>query len=345
MVREPARLEREAGVKIDAFTHFVPPDFRDVVVKELGESRAEFGNWTSLQPLVDIVPRLEVMDAFDIDVQVLCMPPPPLEFFFDQAAVQDLQRRANDSLAEVVREHPSRFLGVATATLLDPEAAATELERCVTELGLKGVMVYASSQATPLDAPELDDFYDVVETLEVPIWIHPERSRSRPDYERETESRYGLYLVFGWPYESSIAMARVVIGGVFERHPRLKVITHHAGAMIPPLAKRIALHYPDDEKLPRVDVPSGTAGVLDRFRTFYADTVATGSTTSLLSSLEFFGAERMIFASDYPFGPRSGRRFVEEAVGLVESLPIAEEEKSAIWGKNAARIFKTEPGR
>jgi aminocarboxymuconate-semialdehyde decarboxylase len=207
----------------------------------------------------------------------------------------------------------------------------------VEELGLHGCQLYTSARGQPLDRPELRPVYEALEELDVPAWLHPERSPRVPDYPGEEESRYGLFLVFGWPFETTIAMARLVFSGTMERHPKLKVIAHHAGAMIPRMANRIRTHY---QKLPRVDGPEELKDPpIEYFKRFWVDSVTQGSVSALMSAREVFGSAHILFASDFPFGGNGGRNFIELEMGAVAALPVSEEEKKAIWSGNALDLF------
>jgi predicted TIM-barrel fold metal-dependent hydrolase len=294
--------------------------------------RSELENWQRVQALTDDARRLELMDECDIRMQVLATPSPPLDEQFKQKTAQELARLANDEMAAIVARHPDRFIGTATLSLADPEWAAGELTRAVKELGLHGAQVYTSVNGRAIDGPDFQPLYATLEDLNVPAWLHPERSSRQPDYAGEDESKYGMFLVFGWPYETTIAMARLVFSGTIQRHPGLKVIAHHAGAMVPRLANRIRTHY---QNLPRVDGPDDLElPPIEYFKRFWVDTVTQGSPSALMSAREVFGAERLVFASDMPFGTHEGKDFILSEMDTLDSLPIPDAERRAIWGTN-----------
>jgi predicted TIM-barrel fold metal-dependent hydrolase len=318
-------------VKIDGYTHIAPPRFRARIL-DRHPGDADFANWHAIPAMSDVPLRIALMDEAGLAAQVLCTPSPPLDEKFDEREAQALSRAVNDEMAKVVLAHPGRFIGTATLALTDPVWAAEELRRCVTELGLRGCQLYTSVRGAPLDRPELEPVYDALEELDVPAWLHPERSSCVPDYPGEDGSRYGLFLVFGWPYETTIAMARLVFSGTMQRHPRLKVIAHHAGAMIPRMANRIRTHY---QNLPRVDGADGLEQPpIEYFKRFWVDTVTQGSVTAIMAAREVFGPHQMMFASDFPFGTNGGRDFIADEMSAIEELPIADEERRAIWSQN-----------
>lgn len=330
------------AVKVDAFTHVAPLALRDRVLAS-SNAPSDLENWQLIPALTDVSLRLDLMDECGIDMQVLSTPSPPLDEQFDAKTARELARLANDEVAVLVNRHPGRFIGTATLSLDDPEWAAQELTRAVKQLGLRGALLYTSVNGRAIDGPEFEVLYDALEALDVPAWLHPERSARQPDYAGESSSMYGLFLVFGWPYETTLAMARLVFSGVMQRHPDIKIITHHAGAMVPRLANRVRSHY---QNLPRVDGPVGLdLPPIEYFKRFWVDTVTQASPSALMSAREVFGAEHMVFASDMPFGTNGGRDFVLSEMATLESLPIPAEEKEGIWGKNLLSLcgLSTDP--
>lgn len=325
-------------MRIDVFSHLLPEELRHTVLREAAPS-ADLVNWSSLAPLFDLERRLDQLDEHSIDLQFVSTPSPPLESMFEGGRAMRLAELANDGMAKLVRERPDRFRGVATIPLLDPVWAVEELRRSVRELGLVGPLVYTHVRGRALDAPELEPFWDEAQALGAPVWLHPDRSRSAADYAGEAESRYGLFLVLGWPYETSIAMARLVLSGVIARHPGLAVIVHHGGAMIPFFHRRIETNYEGGQRrIPDLDDES--VDVPRDLRRFYVDTVLQGATAALQASISFFGSDRVMFATDMPFGPEDGRRFT---LGSVESVDgLGTETRDAIFSENARRLLNIE---
>lgn len=327
-------------MRIDAFAHALTPELRRRGL-ELRKSPSELALWDKLTALVDLDERWETMDGNGIDLQIVTTAGPPLESIFGDDDAMELAAIANDTIAELAARHPDRLRGTATMPLVDVEWALAELRRSVDELGLVGVLLYSSVRGRPLDSPDLEPFFSEVERLGIPIWLHPERAPQRPDYPGEDRSKYGLNLVLGWPFETSLAMARLVFSGTMLRHPGLRVIAHHAGAMIPFFARRIEMHYPHDGDRQSIsdEVPLPEVPYLEQFRRFYVDTVTQGSVSSLMSTYDMYGAEHMLLGSDFPFGPQEGRRFAEVAIEAVEQMPIQEAEKEMIRSSNVARLL------
>lgn len=326
-------------MRVDLFAHGMAPELRAVVVESRSSNGDDLANWRSLTTLFDMGAREEILDACKIDLQVLTTPSPPLETLFEGDELRIMSRLANDSMADLVDHGNDRYRGTVSVPLCDPAFAVSEVRRGVEELGLVGPQIFTSSNGQPLDSPELQPFWSELERLEVPAWLHPERSPDVADYPIEDRSLYGIFLVLGWPYETSVAMSRLVLSGVMDRHPNLDIIVHHAGAMIPFFAQRIDRHYPVGESLGRMDNPPLERSVLDGFRRFYVDTVVQGSVAALMCAYDFFGRDRFVLGTDTPFGPSQGLEYCELACDSVEAMPITESERSLVRSDNGLRLL------
>jgi aminocarboxymuconate-semialdehyde decarboxylase len=187
--------------------------------------------------------------------------------------------------------------------------------------------VYTSTAGAPLDRPELLPFFEAVGELGAGIWLHPDDVPGAP------EPGIDLNILLGWPYQTSLAMARLAMAGTFERLPGLRILTHHAGGMIPLFGERLATHYGDDATRERLslDGADGVAGL----RAFYADTATSGSAEGVEVAAHYFGVERMLFASDMPFGPEQGRVFLRRNADALEAARLPRAAKDAVGGLNA----------
>jgi uncharacterized protein len=225
-------------------------------------------------------------------------------------------------------------------------AALEEMDRAIGKLGARGVQILTSVNGRPLDDAE---FYPVFERVtkhhDLPIWMHPARPATRADYVTETKSKFEIWQVLGWPYETSVAMARIVFSGLFERLPEMRLITHHCGAMIPFFAGRCETLWAQlgsrtadgsyDDLLKRM-----AKTPIEYFKMFYADTVLGGSASALRCGLDFFGADRIVFASDCPFDPEGGPMFIREGIRSVEDLRLSESDKRKIYCDNALKLLR-----
>jgi predicted TIM-barrel fold metal-dependent hydrolase len=157
------------------------------------------------------------MDEYEGLTQVLTLASPPIEKAVDTKEAIELSRMANDEMAELVQKYPDRFIGaVASLPMNDPDSALKEVDRAIQELNFKGIQIFTPINGKPLDQPEFMPLYEKMSQYELPIWIHPNRDREVPDYASEDHSKYWIFSMFGWPYETTAAMTRLVFGGYWE---------------------------------------------------------------------------------------------------------------------------------
>src|SRR5262249_10615280 len=161
-------------------------------------------------------------------------PTPPIEDLADGEVGLNLARIGNDAMAELAARHPDRFpTFVAALSMTDVDGSVAEARRAVNDLGAGGVQIFTSVAGRPLDEKAFEPIFATMAELDLPIWLHPARTASMPDYPKEQKSRFEMWWCFGWPYDTSVAMVRMVFCGLLDRYPRLKVVTHHLGGMIP----------------------------------------------------------------------------------------------------------------
>jgi aminocarboxymuconate-semialdehyde decarboxylase len=227
----------------------------------------------------------------------------------------------------------------------NPDAALREIDRAIDDLGATGVQVYTNVAGRPLDLPEYRPIFERMATRDLPIWMHPARPATAADYAGEPRSKYDMWWAFGWPYETSVAMGRLVFSGIFDRHPNLKIITHHLGAMIPFCAGRVGGGL--DQLGSRSDDPDDAAALgrlrkrpIDYFRMFYGDTALFGAWHAMESGLAFFGADHVLFGTDMPFDPEGGPGFIRDTIAAMERMRATAEEKVKIFEGNARRMLK-----
>jgi uncharacterized protein len=333
-------------VKLDAFCHVLPKRYFDRVQRSSSERAANLVKRTgAIRSLWDVDERLRVIDPFEDYAQIISLAAPPLEALGEWAESAGLARLANDEMAELVRSRPDTFAGfVAGLPMNDVDAALAEIDRAVQQLGALGIQIYTHVNGLPLDDPRFEPVFARMAELERPIWVHPARNSSWPDYPTESKSKFELWWLFGWPYDTSAFMARLVFSGLFERHPDLKVITHHAGGMVPFFSGRVGpgmdsfgKRTPEEER-ELVDSPLKERPI-DAFRRFYADTAVFGAPHALRCAYEFFGADHMLFASDMPFDPVQGT-FIRDTIADMEALEITPAERERIYEGNARDLLR-----
>ncbi|HEX5749633.1 MAG TPA: amidohydrolase family protein [Archangium sp.] len=334
--------------KIDAYTHLSPPGFLDFLEGVSGGPHVFRKLFSNTPTLVDTDRRLRQMDRYGIESNVVV----PLPWLEGLRGVQDdpslsvkAARLCNDGLHAVARAHPGRLHGVALLpSAAGPRELVSELERAVEELGLLGGVLFVGPTVKPPDHPDYEPLYQKAEQLDVPLWLHPCRPGSHADYPEEKFSKYLIWQTLGWVSDSSVAMARLVFSGVFQRYPDLKLITHHHGALIPTFAKRMQACYESFEQCSGVDLQTPIEQpYIEHFKKFYCDTASLGFEPATIQlACDFFGVERVLFGSDSPMDSRSGEIFTPETDRTVAALKLTEAERQDIYGGNMTRLLSRE---
>jgi len=293
------------------------------------------------QTLWDLPERHAIMDDYPEIVQVLSTTMPPVEEIVEAKEAVELCRICNDEMAEVVAKYPKRYVAaIANLPLNDMDATLKEVERTVKELGFKGVQIYTSVNGKPLSSEELMPLYGLMAELDLPIWIHPNRHSYDRDYPSEEVSYHQIFSIFGWPYETTCAMTRLVFAGVLERFPRLKIITHHCGAMVPFFSDRLMTHYENGlERLGTKFFPGLTKPPIDYYRMFYADTALDGGASALRCGLDFFGEDHLVFGTDYPYDIGKGRLSQNRTIEAIEALKLPKATLDKVYEGNARRLL------
>src|SRR5215210_6254400 len=336
-------------MKIDIFNHVLPQAYLELV-KQHSKEPGMVKRMSNLRMLWDIEHRVQMLREKFPDVkQVLTLGLPSPELLGGPDKSPEFARVANDGMAEMCRKWPNEFPGfVASLPMNHPTAALAEMDRAIDELGAKGIQIISSVAGRPLDEPE---FFPVFERItnhhDRPIWMHPARPASRADYAGETKSKYEIWQVLGWPMETSVAMARIVFSGLLQRLPKMRIITHHCGGMIPYFAGRAETLW---AQLGSRSAEGDEADVLKKlgkppieyFKMFYGDTVLGGAAAPLACGLAFFGADHVVFASDCPFDPEGGPMFIREGINSIESLDLPEGDKRRIYFGNALKLLRME---
>ena len=331
-------------MKIDVFNHFYPRRFFDEYIN-VGASFKDMGKRVqNLPTIVDLDARFRAMDEFGEFCQVLTLPQPPVESLAGPDKTPLMARIVNDGLAELVNKHPKRFIAFgACLPMNNPDEAIKELDRAASTLGAKGAQIYTNINEKPLDSPEFRPVFDEMARRGLTTWLHPTRGANHPDYMTEDKSLYEIWWTFGWPYETSVAMSRLVFSGLFDRHPDIKIISHHGGAMIPFFEGRVGYGWDQlGKRTSDVDytvlLKSMKKRPIDYFRNFLADTALFGARSGTQCALDFFGVDKMLFASDMPFEPSPGL-YARETIRVIESLNLSADEKDWIYRRNAQRLL------
>ena len=329
---------------IDIFNHFMPKAYFD----RLGDfipGHPVLTAFPRLQPLVDLDARLRLMDEFGEMQHVISLANPPPELIAGPDKSPELVRFANDSLAEVCRKHPDRFPAfIASLPMNNVEASLAEIDRAVKTLGARGVQMFTNVAGKPLSAPEFRPLFARMVQHDLPVWVHPMRAAQFSDYATEKELQNEIWFSFGWPYETTACMTRLIYSGIFDEMPALKIVSHHMGGMIPYFTGKIQLGFRQiffgaPEKNPVAAEAGLKKPPVEYFKMLYADT-ALGEVAPTRCGHAFFGTKQCLFASDAPFDSEQGRGLLRRSIDAVNALEISQAEKDAIFAGNAKTLLK-----
>ena len=335
-------MESTYSLIVDAYSHISPPRYTKTLEKE----HSGFYNQIlrTCPPLFDMDARFRIMDMYPDVVQVLTVGPvPSLEDFANSEQSPDLAKMANDEMAELVFKYRDRFVAaIALLPMNNIEAAIEETDRAIKDLGFRGIYVHSNINGKPLDSPEFMPLWEKMAQYNLPVYIHPWRSDRFADYQTEDKSKYMIASIFGWPYETTAAMTRLIFSGIMEKLPNLKVITHHCGGMVPYYAQRIHQHYGQQDRSGRaLYLKELSKTPLDYYRMFYNDTAIHGNTPALMLAYNFWGADHIVFGADMPLGDHYyGVRSYRQTINAIEGMDITDEEKEKIFSANALTILR-----
>src|SRR4051812_32290309 len=355
-----ARRPYHVLVKIDLHTHILPREWPDLDAKygypgfiRLDHyqpccARMMIGDRV-FREITDNVwepsRRLEEMDQAGVSMQVLSTVPVMFSYWAKPADALDLSRQLNDHIAEVVRANPTRFTGLATIPLQDPDLAARELERCVRDLGLRGAQIgphvdanqhFGRLDTLNLDNAALQPVWSAAEQLGAAIFVHPWDMVGK-----QRMPKYWLPWLVGMPAETSLAICSMIFGGVFERFPKLRVAFAHGGGAFPFTIARTEPSFPVPPFLPAKKnntTPRHYLAHDDAPAHFYVDSLVHDS-DALRLLIKLFGSQRVALGSDYPFPLGESH-----AGSLIESMSLADYDKTQLLS-GTAREFLALPSQ
>ncbi|MFC1917082.1 amidohydrolase family protein [Chloroflexota bacterium] len=343
---------------IDAHTHGMHGGYLDSISKaggKWGEKKVEFALAQAKRKpsFTDVNVRLEQLDRTGIDYQAVTA-----QWTFDsnllpgEVKTQLAYAQAlNDNIARLMEDSKGRLLGIGTVPLSDFENyGKKEMERAINNLGMKAVAVSTNLQGKPIDLPEYEPFWAHAEAMDVAVFIHP--ADAPTNVGRPYEDEYDLMHNFGWPFESMLTLSRLVFSGIMERYPKLKVVGHHLGGGIPFFFGRTMETYtaatnvnwkePSDKSHEQLLKKIGhdlSKPMYDYFAQFYYDTAIGGSAPAIKCAYDVFGVDRLIFATDAPFGPGTGEERMASYPDVVRSVGLTDEENQKIFADNARKML------
>ena len=322
---------------IDIHSHIIPKSYWNFLTKskkspKIGQKAKQHFLWYSddLKYSIDkrmfsIEEKLEAMKKGKIKMQVLSIAMPGVDLF-NAADSLPLAKAINDEIAGVVAKYPENFIGMATLPLQDIGEAVDELERSVKSLGLRGVELFSNVAGRTLDDETFWPLYEKMMQLDIPILIHPTKPLMS-----SVMTDYGLVGVVGFLFDTTLAILRMILAGIFEKKPQLKVILPHLGSTIPYLIGRINNQFNINPECRKKisKLPS------EYFKLVYIDTAQSLYEPALLCAFALSGPEKILFGTDYPFADlETSRRSVASA--------IPDEHKLKVFNTNARKLFKIE---
>ena len=324
-------------MKIDLHTHYYPEIFfqmlrdtpsefsfaKDPTGRTIITHRgARFFGVTA--PMSDPNKRLEDMDRVGIDVEVISLSTPNI-FFADETRQPDVARALNDAYAELISNHPTRFKGFASIPMDAPDAALYELHRAIDDLKLNGVVLLSNIKGRALTSPAYRPFFEEANRMNLCIFLHPMLPANPEPY-----TEYVLGPLVGFPFDTTLAVARMCFDGMLRELPNIRWVIGHLGGAIPYLMERLDSGYRDFAEC-RVNIDQPPSAYLKRL---YYDTV-TFSSYNLRMVRDLVGVDHMVMGSDYPHLLGS----IERSVSSIQELGIPEYEKEKIFSETALSIL------
>lgn len=275
--------------------------------------------------------RLGLMEKYGIDIQALSLSAPVLLAFSAEDAPK-ICRLSNTQNHALCKAYPNRFVNICVISLLDMRKAIEELDYSINELDCRGVTIATNQNGKGLDSPEYFPFYEKVMKHDLPIFLHPTNWGSYPLVDLEKGWR--MMMIFGWPFDTTQAVWRLIFGGVLDHYPSLKIVTHHLGAMLPYFSRRIEQNFNKflSDKLPK--------HISEYWENIYGDTALDGTVAAYPCGYAFFGPDRILFGTDYPYGVEGGEDFIDKNLAGVKAMNIPSEHMEKIMWKNAKKLLK-----
>jgi aminocarboxymuconate-semialdehyde decarboxylase len=337
---------------IDAHTHGIHGKYLEQLATAGGKWAKERVEWglarAKRKPFfTDIAMRIDLLDRYGYDRQVVTP-----QWSFDSnllpgpiATQLNYARALNDNMARLMEDSKGRLIGIGTVPLGGYEhGSRQEVERAIKELGLKAISISSNLRGKPIDSAEYEPFWAQANEMGVVVYIHPADPVGNEG--RSYEAEYDLVHNFGWPFETELMLARLVFSGIMERYSDLKVVSHHLGGGIPFFFGRTNETYDPSSELEDKSAQEKKIGrslpktLHEYFSRFYYDTAIGGSAPAIRCTYEVFGVDRLIYATDAPFGPGTGEERMKSYPDVVRSLGLTEEETRKIFADNIKSLLK-----
>lgn len=333
---------------IDAHTHGLNGKHLDSIIRAGGNwvqetlshiQKGSKGDQKRPQ-LLDVSYRVELLDQYGFDFQVVTPWPVDINLYPGDATTRlEIARRINDNMASVREDSRGRLIPIGIIPLNDFNTESSkEVERAIKALGLKGINVITNIMGKALDSPEFEPFWAQAAEMDFPVYVHPQGPYGTKD--RSYEAQYDLIHNFGWPFETTLALSRMVFSGIMDRYPNLKVVSHHlGGGLVPFFMGRTEETYEISRQVNRLgrQLPKP---LFDYFSRFYYDTAVGGSVPAIRCAYEVFGSDHLVFATDAPNGPEAGQLRLRTYPDVIRSLKLLPAHEEKIMSGNIIRLFK-----
>jgi predicted TIM-barrel fold metal-dependent hydrolase len=329
---------------LDIFTHFMPKPFLDRL-GALIPGHPVLAAFPRIDTLWNVDARLKLLDEFDGLQQVLSLANPPIELVAPPDQSPDVARMANDELAAICGRHRDRFpTFIASLPMNNVAAALAEIDRTIA-MGARGVQVFTNVAGEPLSAQRYRPIFARMAEHDLPVWVHPMRSAQFSDYASESASENEIWFSFGWPYETTACMTRLIYSGLLDELPGLKIISHHMGGMIPYFAGKIDLGFRQIFFGTPVRNPAADEAGLEQhprryYEMLFADTALNGEVAATRCGHAFFKTGHCLFATDAPFCAEQGRGLIAKTIAAVNALEISDAERAQIFAGNARKLMR-----
>jgi aminocarboxymuconate-semialdehyde decarboxylase len=315
---------------IDVFSHIATKKFKDTLLKK---TKSNLSTLTELfenyRVLSDLDLRLRVMNRYPDVLQVLVPAIPPLETLVSAADAPDLARLNNDEMAGLVEKYPDKFISsIALLPQNNVKASMNELERVVTKLDMRGILLHSNVNGETLDLVKFKPLFAQMAEYDLPVFIYPSYLKiTNPPLSKELPSAYQHFFdeavmqAIQWPAETTMAMIRLGVSGIFREYPSIKLVAHHCGGLIPFCQDRVILRDADD------------------IHKFYGDTALVDTAGPLMCGYSFFGANHLLFGTGTPLGRVHGYG-IRKTIRAIEELNIPAEDKEKIFERNALQLLR-----